>query len=793
MAEELKPWEKAAQAEAKPWEKAAAMQGAPPTPLSMPAAPPSQPNMGPIMQVPTLREAAGGLGAIGLGLAGPGGWAAGLATATFGGALGEAMGQIYDLSNNLKVENDKLAGVSSDFKEVPAPSSLKESLYGIGKEGLAQGAFEGVAGGVARLAGGAIRNAPRAVVATAEATSAGKAELARLRSVEHAAKIKAAEAEYASLQQTAEKNLEGLASLAGKELSAERAAQAQFLLRQSYLDNVEQHAIFAQAAGKGESVDLKDIATRFSKDVEEILPSKGAPVVKANLSEKFVGYLREARKAIKTTQSVEKFVDDPLHPIQPGTVAQPAEITQAEIKAAAKEWDMHPVAAEKELKRMRDAGEPTGLPKVLTPEEAKAAAVESAVNRANEEAALRAADEGMTLEAYNKLRGRKEMTAERYIELFPNMAPAKGAAVPVASVPVASSEPTKFGKILKLGKEETRAKAEKVPLDSLIYGISNLKKAIDEGVKGSMQASETGVLRKYLEEWQDAATEAFANLKDPGKAKAWELFKKAYGNEAKINEMTMMKVAELDPGKLAGFITDNPKTVRVIREMSAKAKKIPGEKTTLLDDVRTSFLEGLSTEGGKVKMERFNTELKKYGESATALFDGDRATLDRYIEMGKKAEDLVIRRAQEPALPSPSTTMQKAWEAFVDKAPAYGGMLATAIGGGTGFVRGGVQGGMTGAAAGAAAGLAAEIASRTIPPAVLKRIAENPAAYEKWVRGFAMAGATTQDTIQLLADAIRLSYPKAAMAIPRGLVDAGGQATGLKPKPSPLPGPYQKR
>lgn len=106
-----------------------------------------------------------------------------------------------------------------------------------------------------------------------------------------------------------------------------------------------------------------------------------------------------------------------------------AEISQAEIKAAAKEWDMHPVAAEKELKRMRDAGEPTGLPKALTPEEAKAAAVERAVNLANEEAVLRATDEGMTLEAYNKLRNRKEMTAERYIKLFPNMAPAKGSAV----------------------------------------------------------------------------------------------------------------------------------------------------------------------------------------------------------------------------------------------------------------------------------------------------------------------------------------------------------------------------
>lgn len=752
--------------------------GAPPTPLSMPAAPPSEPNMGPIMQVPTLREAAGGIGAVGLGLGlaatGPVGWTAGAAAATFGGALGEAMGQIFDLSNNLKVEKDKIAGVSSNFSEVPAPSSLKESLYGIGKEGLAQGAFEGVTGGVARIAGGAIKNVPRAVVATAEATSAGK-EFARLTKAQQLeARVAGANADYVRVTESADKWLNDLGALSDKEFSAQRAKDAMYLLKQSSIENVEKHAMFAQAAAKGTDVDMGNMVKNFTSRVEEILPKRGAPVVRSNLAPKFVEYLEAAKKAVSTKKPVEGFVQDTkgMIPKAGDYVGGEDEIRRSVIEHLQdmSSWDK-PVVG--------DASEKWGIPGMS----------EKGFNQWARDKATKGSgmsEPELADAAKRILAGEKPLADFGMAKLMiKDLDPAEVLKLREK----APGELVKFGpKILKLGTKEVKPAAEKVPLDSLIYGISNLKKAIDEGVKGGMQASETGVLREYLREWTDTATDAFSKMKDPGKAQAWQQFLKTYGDQAKVQEMAMMKLADADPRKLADLITDNPKTVKVIKEMSDKPVKAPWHKTTLLDDVKTGFLEGVARDSsGRVKLEMVRSKLARYGESPGELFAGDRATLDRFIDMGKQAEDASVRAAETVGALPPATLTQKAWEAFVDKAPLLGGALT---GGLTGLSRGGPQGAMAGAAVGS---IAMEVASKTIPPAVLKRVAENPAAYEKWVRNFAKAGATTQDTIQGLADAIRLSYPKAAMAIPRGLVDAGGQATGLKPKPSPLPGPYQRR
>jgi len=117
-----------------------------------------------------------------------------------------------------------------------------------------------------------------------------------------------------------------------------------------------------------------------------------------------------------------------------GAAPAAVEISQAEIKAAAKEWGIHPVAAERDLRRMKAAGLPTGLPEAVAPktaEEIRLATIAKGVASMNEEAALKAAEQGMTLKEYNKLRNRKDMTPERYIEMQPHLAPPKGAtAVP---------------------------------------------------------------------------------------------------------------------------------------------------------------------------------------------------------------------------------------------------------------------------------------------------------------------------------------------------------------------------
>jgi len=285
------------------------------------------------------------------------------------------------------------------------------------------------------------------------------------------------------------------------------------------------------------------------------------------------------------------------------------EISQAEIKAAAKEWGIHPTAAEKELKRMRAAGESTGLPKVLTPEEAKAAAVESAVNRANEEAALRAAEQGMTLEAYNKLRGRKEMTAERYIELFPNMAPSKSAAVAAKVEPKMAPQPAPA--VAKPAKATPAPSAEMINWEDAKIIRSDLKRMVRDGnVPRDAQILAQRmipVLNKSMGEAAEAA----------GHGAIYEKADKQYRSLKELANNTVIPALQAkDPSTVANGIktvTD----VRAVKRALVEVNKDPKAFEVFQRQRVQSYLGDPDAEG-ELALHKLADNLKKAGKERLA-------------------------------------------------------------------------------------------------------------------------------------------------------------------------------
>lgn len=242
--------------------------------------------------------------------------------------------------------------------------------------------------------------------------------------------------------------------------------------------------------------------------------------------------------------------------------------TKEEIATAAKEWDMHPVVAERELARLRAAGEPTGLSQPAVPktaEEIRVEAVRRGVDMMNEEARARAADQGMTLEAYNKLRGRKDMTPEQYVKMQPDLAP------PKVSSGTAVAPKTVAAKVAKATPKEP------VVREARLEAVVNARNAANQAANAERKlANGSKDYIRSLEIIRDGLDETLVKYAPPEVQELVKNARKFHQNTKIIEKEQLYKLLGNDDlrDKWADYIKPNrPETPVTLYEVARTARR----------------------------------------------------------------------------------------------------------------------------------------------------------------------------------------------------------------------------